>query len=654
MAKPKNERNTENLVRDALRGLDYYDPENSIGVEEQKSVIEAVKRLLKGGSKSRGGGSGYPEFLVSNAKTPDFLIVFECKASAADHESPLASRVLSGAPLEEDDEAAAKRLQRFAVDGALHYASLLAKEYNVIAVAVSGETRASAKISAYLHAKGAARPKALLSKTDDRPIAQILPWHDFVDHAVFDPAVRQTRLADLMAFARDLHVFMRDHAKLTESEKPLLVSGTLIALRNPAFAASYDLQKVGALPGEWIKVIRAEIDAAEIPRAKKDNMAQPYASISVHPELGKSTKAYPKGPLHELIRRIHEKAAPFINATDGLDILGQFYGEFLKYTGGDKKALGIVLTPRHITELFALLANVNKRSTVVDICAGTGGFLISAMSQMMRGADTEAERSRIKREGLIGVEQQPNMFALAASNMILRGDGKANLYQGSCFDEAVIAGVKEKRPDVGLLNPPFSQGDADLHELRFIQQMLGALVPGGVGVAIVPMSCAISPHPIRGELLAEHTLEAVMSMPTELFYPVGVASCVMVFTAHRPHALSARKTWFGYWKDDGFAKTKHRGRIDLRGRWPALRDRWVEAFRDREVRPGESVLQAVGPGDEWCAEAYMETDYANLSREEFALTAKKYFLFRLVNEAEEKALSSGAPGSGDPEEEEDR
>ena len=36
--------------------------------------------------------------------------------------------------------------------------------------------------------------------------------------------------------------------------------------------------------------------------------------------------------------------------------------EFLKYTGGDKKALGIVLTPRHITELFAMLANVAARA----------------------------------------------------------------------------------------------------------------------------------------------------------------------------------------------------------------------------------------------------------------------------------------------------
>jgi type I restriction-modification system DNA methylase subunit len=258
------------------------------------------------------------------------------------------------------------------------------------------------------------------------------------------------------------------------------------------------------------------------------------------------------------------------------------------------------------------------------------------MSQMMRGAHTEAERLRVKSDGLIGVEQQPNMFALAASNMILRGDGKANLFQGSCFDTAIATAVKQKTPDVGMLNPPFSQGDDGLHELRFIQQMLSLLKEGGTGVAIVPMSCAISPNKIREELLREHTLEAVMSMPSDLFYPVGVVCCVMVFTAHKPHAESNRKTWFGYWKDDGFMKTKHRGRIDMHGTWPSIRDRWVESFRNREVHPGESVLKAVEAKDEWCAEAYMETDYSKLTQADFESVVKDYAIFKLLGAGEGK------------------
>jgi len=641
MAKVKNERKTENLVRDALRDLGYYAEENHITVEEQKSEAEQIRRLLRNGSKSKAGGVGAPEFIITCARSsPDFVVVIECKAHATDHQSPNAEMIFAGDDVQESEVDCIRRLTRYGVDGVLHYASKLSKDYNVIAVAVSGETKSGMRVSTFLHGKGAGRPKYLVSKIDESKIEEILPWSDYLDHAVFDPAVRLARLDDLMAFARELHVFMRDHAKLTESEKPLLVSGTLIALQNKPFAAAYELYSAEALPKAWMKAIRDEINDAEIPQAKKDNMTQPYASIAVHPELGKISVKWVKGVLYELIRMIQLKAAPLMAATDGTDILGQFYGEFLKYTGGDKKALGIVLTPRHITELFALIGKVNKKSIVLDICAGTGGFLVSAMSEMMRGANTEAERNRIKMKGLIGIEQQPNMFALAASNMILRGDGKANLFQGSCFEPAITKAVAKFKADVGMLNPPFSQGDADLHELRFVQQMLDLLAKGGIGIAIVPMSCAISPHPLREELLREHTLEAVMSMPTELFYPVGVVTCIMVFTAHVPHKLSNRKTWFGYWKEDGFVKTKHKGRVDLDSAWSEIRGRWITSYLNREVHPGESVLQQVSASDEWCAEAYMETDYSTLGPLDMEDEIRKYVVYRIMNEGDYSEVES--------------
>ncbi len=461
-------------------------------------------------------------------------------------------------------------------------------------------------------------------------VSELIPFDDFARLASYDPSVAKSRHDDLMAFSRDLHDFMRDHAKLTESEKPLLVSGTLIGLRNRAFEKSFGDYSPEDLQKQWQRVIREEIEKADLPNSKKNSMTQPYSSIAVHPELGKATPAFPKGVLHQLIKMLHEKVWRFVMVYHDFDVVGRFYGEFLKYTGGDKKALGIVLTPRHITELFALLANVKKDSKVLDICAGTGGFLISSMHQMFKQALTEKERMHIKKHCLIGVEQQPNMYALAASNMILRGDGKANLYQGSCFDAAITKAVKGHRCNIGLINPPYSQEDENQQELKFVQHMLDCLEKGGTGIAIVPMSCAISPHPVREELLKYHTLDAVMSMPDELFYPVGVITCIMVFTAHVPHASSKRKTWFGYWKTDGFFKTKHKGRIDGNGAWPAIRDRWVEQFRNREVHPGQSVTRHVTHEDEWCAEAYMETDYSVLTQENFEEVVKNYAVYRLV------------------------
>jgi hypothetical protein len=494
-------------------------------------------------------------------------------------------------------------------------------------VGVSGQTKSSLKVSSFVFSKGSDSYNELKNESGIA-VERLLPFDDFARLASYDPAVGKSRHNDLMAFSRELHDFMRDHAKLTESEKPLLVSGTLIALRNTAFAKSFGEHMPEELQKQWMHVIKGEIAKADIPNSKKNSMTQPYSSIAVHPELGKATAKYPKGALHELIKRLYEKVWPFIS--QDFDVVGQFYGEFLKYTGGDKKALGIVLTPRHITELFADIANLKPDTKVIDICAGTGGFLISAMQLMMKQALTEDARKHIKKHCLIGVEQQPNMYALGASNMILRGDGKANLYQGSCFDPAITRAVKAHKCMVGMLNPPYSQGDEDLQELTFVKHMLDCLESGGTGIAIVPMSCAISPHPVREELLRCHTLDAVMSMPDELFYPVGVITCIMVFAAHVPHSESKRKTWFGFWKNDGFHKTKHKGRINDDATWPSIRDRWVEQYRNREVHAGQSVTRHVTNKDEWCAEAYMETDYSTLTEGNFEQVVKNYAVYRLL------------------------
>ncbi|MBL7127861.1 MAG: N-6 DNA methylase [Ignavibacteria bacterium] len=607
-----NERITENLVRDILRALKYYDSKDT-QIEEQKSQIVEVKKLLKGASKTGKGGAGAPEFIVSTSATPDFIIIFECKAKTKYHESLKRNKPVV-----------------YAVDGALHYAKRLSKSYNVIAVAVSGQTKSGLKISNFLHPKGANQPKELTNKSG-KLITSIISFEDYIEHGTFDPEVAKKRHHDLMEFSRELHNFMRDHAKLTESEKPLLVSGTLIALKNKAFAKSYDAHKPEDLQKEWMRIIKEEFKKANIPHSKEYSMTQPYSSIAVHPNLGKANKRFPKGVLYELIRMLNEKVWPFISVYHDFDVVGQFYGEFLKYTGGDKKALGIVLTPRHITELFALLANVKKDSKVLDICAGTGGFLISAMHQMFKQAVTAKQKKKIKDKGLIGVENQPQMYTLAASNMILRGDGKANLHQGSCFDKAISKEIKKHKCNIGMLNPPYSQSDEDLHELVFVKHMLDCLVKNGTGIAIVPMSCAISPHPMKEDLLKHHTLDAVMSMPTELFYPVGTVPCIMIFKAHVPHEQSNRKTWFGYWKDDGFIKTKHKGRIDQYDKWSLIRDRWVETYRNRDDIPGECVKQYVTHNDEWCAEAYMTTNYATITQDIFEETVKKYMIFKLNN-----------------------
>ena len=618
-AKPsRSERLTENLVRDKLRALGYKKPDNGITVEEQKSEIAKVKNLLSKASKNSKGNVGYPEFIISNRKDTAFMIVFECKPEVKRHESPTRDK-----PVE------------YAVDGVLHYAKHLAKHYTVLAVAVSGTTLSGMKVSNFLIPAGTMDPKVLVNESGV-PVGDIIPYDDYYRLASFDPDVAKKRHSDLLAFSKELHELIWTKAKISEEDKPLLVSGTLIALTNAAFMKTFDALPAEDVQEAWLGAIKKELDKADIPQAKKDTMLQPYSTIAVHPNLGqpdsKTAKEYPDGVFKEIITRIHDNVWPYISVYHDFDVVGQFYGEFLKYTAGDKKALGIVLTPRHVAELFSLIANVGPESKVLDICAGTGGFLISAMQHMLMKAVTEEQRTDIKKNRLIGIENNPKMFALAASNMILRGDGKANLHQASCFDDAVIDAVRKLGPSVGMLNPPYAQSksDAELHELYFVKQMLDCLVTGGKGIAIVPMACALSSDSVREELMKHHTLDAVMSMPNELFYPVGTNTCIMIWIAGQPHAQSNRKTWFGYWKDDGFVKTKHKGRIDVSGQWPALRDRWVDSYLNRTVHAGESVQETVAATSEWCAEAYLETDYDALSQSNFEREVKKFALFNLM------------------------
>lgn len=605
-----NERLTEDMVDALLREHGYYDNDEAVVVEKQQSLIAGVRVALSKASKSGKGGSGYPEFIISAPATPDIVILIECKADVAKHESPG-----RGKPVE------------FAVDGVLHYARALAPKFTVIAIAVSGNLKGS-KWSAFLLPLGEEEPKPLAAPTGAR-IERIVPIEDLIRAASFDPIVHSKRERDLIQFSNEMHIFMRDEAELEEKEKPLVVAGTLIALSNCVFAKTYHAYPAKDLPSFWMQTIKEEVSKAKLPISKIENMTQPFTNIEVHPELRKPTKGYPKGLLCEIITLLADRVLPFLTIYHDFDVVGQFYGEFLKYTGGDGKGLGIVLTPKHVTELFALIANVTKDDIVLDTCAGTGGFLISAMSQMAKSATTKAQIESIKQQRLIGVEQQATMYALAASNMILRGDGKANLYQGSCFDTAITKALIKHKPNIGLINPPYAKSKADLHELRFVEHMLDTLKKGGTGVAIVPISCATAPSIDKANLMKKHTLEAVMSMPPEVFSPVGVVTCIMVFTASIPHETSKKKTWFGYWREDGFVKIKNLGRVDRDKSWHKTRDRWVESFRNREVHPGESVTATVGPDDEWVAEAYMETDYSTLTQADFEKSLLDYALFTL-------------------------
>jgi hypothetical protein len=501
----------------------------------------------------------------------------------------------------------------------------------VIAIAVSGEEEKSLKISHFLHLKNEKKSTPIFSD-------KFLAVENYLNGYLKSPEKFRQDYNSLLDFTDKLNTNLQTY-KILESQRSLLISAILIALENEAFKKSYDSHKKPEnLAISLIQTVSNELENANITEKKLENLNTQFSFIKTDTSLSKKENI-----LKEIIDDIDKNISNFIKTHKFFDVLGQLYIEFLRYANSDK-GLGIVLTPPHITEFFADLASVNKNSIAYDNCTGTGGFLISAMKKMIIDAkDDEEKIKEIKTNQLIGTEYQSHIFALAVSNMYIHQDGKTNIINGSCFDDEVIKNVKAKKPTVGFLNPPYkSNKKTDTDELEFILNNLECLVDGGTCVAIVPMQSALATtgkvFELKKKLLEKHTLQAVLSMPDELFFnsKVGVVSCIMVFTAHRPHS-NHKETYFGYYKDDGFVKRKNKGRIDFFGRWQILdekgnliggiKKKWLSYYENRKAEAGFSVNKIVTADMEWVAENYMETDYSHLQDEDFENTILDYITF---------------------------
>lgn len=595
-----NEKKTENIVRK------HFEKFSGISIEEQKSDNVKIDKLLQNASK-KGDKHGRPEFLITYNHNSDLLIVIECKASITKHESKNRDKY-----------------SEYSVDGVLLYASFLSKEYDVLAIAVSGETRHDLKVSHFLHLKSEKKATEIFGN-------KLLTAEGYLNGYLKSPEKFRQDYNTLLEFTKKLNEKLHTY-KILESQRSLLISCILIALEDEAFKTSYAKKTTPKSLADFLtKTVSEKLEEANISGKKLENLNIQFGFIKTDTSLSTKDKL-----LKELINEIDANINQFIKTHEYFDVLGQLYIEFLRYANSDK-GLGIVLTPPHITDLFSELAQVNKNSIAFDNCTGTGGFLISAMKKMIEDAKGDTERIlNIKAKQLIGVEYQAHIFALAVSNMYIHQDGKTNIINGSCFEEEIIKEVKRKKPTVGFLNPPY-KGDkkTDTDEFEFILNNLECLVDGGTCIAIVPMQSALATSgkvlELKKQLLEKHTLEGVLSMPDELFFnsKVGVVSCVMIFTAHKPHDKNV-ETYFGYYKDDGFEKRKNIGRADVFGKWQNIKEKWVNYYKRKKEEPGFSVKRFVTADMEWCAEAYLETDYSTISDEDFEDTILNYVTF-LVN-----------------------
>ena len=252
----------------------------------------------------------------------------------------------------------------------------------------------------------------------------------------------------------------------------------------------------------------------------------------------------------QILRDMNIRSA--INSGD--DALGQFYETFLKYANGAKE-MGIVLTPRHITTFAAEVLRIGPADCVYDPTCGTGGFLVAAMDFVKSNAKQRSDWEKFKDQGLFGVEQRDDVYGLAVVNMIFRGDGKSNVYDGNCFDyefwlgaDKVLARDKEQPPSDRahrpftkvLMNPPFKLESNS--EPEFVDHALRQMEKGGTLFAVLPavVMSGSQYEQWRQEFLKRHTVKAVIKFDTALFYPVSEATYGLIAKAHQPHKPGKR------------------------------------------------------------------------------------------------------------------
>lgn len=608
--KMSNERITEDYVRSHFKNDSMF---KSIKLEEQKTTHKILKELLKTASKKGTGNTGFPEFIITLPSIMDLVIIIECKPNTKFHRS------------KKGDEDA----EKYAVDGVLHYSKFLKQDFNVVAIAVSGEDEEKLMVSNFLIRKRTNEIKELTDK-------ELLSIYDYLDLFEERENAEKLKNENILIFASDLNQELYSYS-IPEVERATIVSGILIALQNKSFKESYRIEKKPSeLVEDLLTAIRRVLKARKMGSKTKILMGE-YKKISQSNNLAIAEKIRNKETgkeekntlLRDLIFELDKRVFPFTKYNHiGYDILGQFYSEFIRYVNGDKK-LGLVLTPQNVTELFVDIANLDVNDIVYDNCCGTAGFLIKAMKRLMELAGSNRKKQKeIIDNQLIGVEQRTDMFTYACSNMMMRGDGKSNIYLGDSLSPTMKNKIKLHKPTIGFLNPPYA---TSVSELEFVYYNLECLEKNGFCVAIIPMSCVMAQsgkdYEWKKKLLEEHTLEAVFSMPNELFYPIGTVPAVIVFKAHSKHPENY-ETYFGMWRDDGFVKIKHLGRIDYFGKWAKIKDYWIYNYRNRREVVGHSVKKAVKPEDEWCAEAYMETNYSKLKEEDFEKEIKRYVLYK--------------------------
>ncbi|MFD0796273.1 N-6 DNA methylase [Maribacter chungangensis] len=230
------------------------------------------------------------------------------------------------------------------------------------------------------------------------------------------------------------------------------------------------------------------------------------------------------------------------------DTKGDIYEYLLSKLEGGGTA-GQFRTPRHIIKLMVELMQPTLEDIISDPSAGTAGFLVAAKEYIdTHHSVTELDKhvDFINKKMFNGTEFDATMLRIASMNLYLHGVEEPNIID---VDAVSKDNTISDAYTLVLANPPF-KGTIDKEsiapglknvtnttktELLFLALMLRQLKTGGRAAVIVPdgvlFGSGKAHKSIREEIVANHKLEVVISMPSGVFKPyAGVSTAIIIFT----------------------------------------------------------------------------------------------------------------------------
>jgi len=553
-----------------INQTDYY---------TESAIPEYLKEALRGRAKTENKTNfGKPDFSLVKYKLP---VIIENKLGLGKLVNDTKEWIRF------DD----KSIASYAVNGALHYATGMiasGKYSEVIAIGIAGDSEATIGIKVYyVYGSGDSSHKLLENISTLDFLENEQTFNEFYKNATLTEEEKHEILIksqwELQIYAKSLNKLMHN-LNITAGQRVLYVSWMLLAMQNVVDKNNIKIQD--GLSPEDLKGIQSDtkrdgiqiinqitefLIARDIPEDKRKLMLSSFGEISKDAqrdeltELDKEVSKILEGKSStnkQIFTFIYHNIFLSIDAMAGhLDIMGEMYSEFLKYALGDGKEIGIVLTPPYITKMMATILDVNQNSKVMDLATGSAWFLISAMEIMISDVETmygkgttqaKEKTDKLKKEQLLGVELNAEMYTLATTNMILRWDGSSNIQKWNTFSTPDELYTKFQANKI-LLNPPFSYSE---NGMPFIAFGLDRMEKWWLGAIIIQDSAGSwKATATNVEILRKHTLLASIKMPTDLFQPMaGVQTSIYILEAHRPHDFDKTVKFLDF-RNDGYKRT---------------------------------------------------------------------------------------------------